>query len=242
MCKHMRHCKEHVIRQYALNIHSGRLLDLACGKGQDLEWLAQLGVSDITGVDVDLPALCYYYTKYIQHVDRGHLQHVRQIQALSLHQVDINEPASLEELIAAGPFENVVCQFAVHHFTPAAIGQIHRLLVAGGRLILSYMDRELVKSTLGRLASSEWGNVNGNWKYKCVLENETHQVQIKLPFTQGLQTEVAYTKAELVRLVGAALELESEVNFREIKPKTLLQVGDEDHVGMYNGLVFVKKG
>lgn len=168
-------------------ISQSQFLDIACGRGGDIQkWHAQ-SLKNVIGLDID--------PHYIHEAKR------RNAQLSSSRSYDTNNykfyvirpdediPAYLHNNRLQHKFDNVSCQFAIHYFFEseskirALLHQVSSMLYTGGHFIVTAMNGDRVLSLLGP---------DGRYKSDCmILECDT--VHQELHFSQELRVHIAGT-------------------------------------------------
>ncbi len=186
---------------YPNELGESRLVDLACGKGQDIARAIEIGFTDIVAVDKDADAL------YELKERKYNLRFKRQGASASVqvHEVDLENPASetISKInVREGSANAALCSFAIHYICHSGhsgktdplvefVKLTKHLLKPGGRLLITAFDGlkifDLLKSR------EEWTLEDDNQvKYAIKREfnsdsfiKQDQKIGVLLPFSGG---------------------------------------------------------
>ncbi len=195
--------KTNLLETYLYPKSSGttRIMDIACGKGQDLARAIDIGYDEIIAMDRDIDAL-------YELLERKYNLRVRNkgVSAnVHIKKVDLEESAdaNIKSLkIPSGSVDSAMINFAIHYICHSAIpGKIDPLeefvqlvkfyLKSGGRIMITAFNGEDIFNILKN--KDEWSQTeNGQLKYSIkrafssdVLTDKDQAIDVLLPFSAG---------------------------------------------------------
>lgn len=230
------------------------VIDLASGKGQDMNKYADVGASRVLFVDNDSAALDELVRR--KHTSR-HSGGLAIFTLLADLTADSKETIKLVEEAKFRQCDLIVCNFAIHYLasTQTAIQNMatlaSSLLADNGRLLITCFDGKKVFDLISRTGS--WAiRENNVLKYSIVLEEKReefmHGTKIKLilPFTQGDHVEESLVDLDMLAkgMASKGLSEEARGSFSDfaygMKKMPTMSPGDETFVSLYSYLVFNK--
>ena len=252
---------------YPKTSEKARLMDIACGKGQDIARAIDIGFEEIIALDKDVDAIYELLER------KYNLRVKRKGAAANIHVKQLDLEDSSEDIIKslkiqAGSVDAANCSFAIHYIChSAAPGKIDPLtefakmtchyLKSGARIMLTAFNGKDVFNALA--GKDEWSlKEKGHVKYSIkrdfsseTLTAKDQPISVLLPFSGGnYYTEflVNYDNLQDVfekngfRLVktdgfGSLLKAYKKAN---AKGYALLSREDQEYVSLYGYLIFEK--
>lgn len=217
--------KAELIQKYSSTIPSDSwVIDLGCGKGQDLHKYMSNNISNALFIDNNENNLCTVIERKYNSLYNGKNSLGIYIKNLNLLDNWKVNKASLDESI---PFiqknknKLIVCNFAIHYFVQDIdnlIDLIDSLMPSGGRFMFTCLNGEKVYNLLkSGTEFKPWGDgikylIKPNFKNKIFKGGE--EIEILLPFSDTLYKEYLVNLTLLEkRLKKKKIVLESQANF-----------------------------
>lgn len=179
------------------------VIDLAVGKGQDLNKYVSHGVSRLLGIDIDRVALNELLTRYYALASKYDSKVKMNV---SIMQQDLSQPQAeivdrIKSLWKVGNDfvypDLIVCNLAIHYFIKTVdelsnvTSMIKSLLPSGGLFMYTTFNGKAIHQLLLDSPNGEWiSQVSGSVKYRIIKKypgEQLHEfgqtIQVKLPFT-----------------------------------------------------------
>ena len=245
-----------------------RMMDIACGKGQDIARAIDIGFEEIIALDKDVDALYELLDrKYNLRVKRKGASANIHIKRLDLEDSSDEIIKSLK--IEAESVDAANCSFAIHYICHSAlVGKKDPItefaktaayyLKSGGRIMLTAFNGKDVFDTLQD--RSEWSlTENGHVKYSIkkeftseVMTENDQKISVLLPFSGGnyyseylvnYETIQSVFEANGFRLLktdgfGSLLRSYKKANIKGYQSMSAI---DKEYVGLYGYMIFERE-
>jgi hypothetical protein len=213
------------------------VIDLAAGRGADLNRYVQAGVQSAIFVDIDKTALAELISRKFELIARrradkkGHSP--KELKGMSIHTLvaDLNAPyqntinSILDFNVSEGTMDGCVCNFAIHYFLNTVesarnfLKLVASMLKIGGVFIFTCMNGKEIFDLLMKSPNGEWSVREGDMiKYEVkkkfmgtALADYGQAISVKLPFTEDTYTEVLVNIDFIIR-EAAKLGMNVELN------------------------------
>lgn len=255
--------KSSLIKQIA---NSNLVVDLACGRGADLNRYYIYGIKKLVMVDSDSNALTELIARKY-----NILRHKRDLDnfiSILTVQSDITQYKETKDKIynilnTDSPNVNhIVCNFAIHYFVKNIAGfvsLVNDLLLSKGTIIITYQDGkktfDLLKKNEGEIALYEGTRIKYHIKAKYsskTFTNGSQKIDILLPFSQGKMYEEELVKIDTIisifkkanfLLIDHGEFMNSFDKFKTINNQVWSNVSeiDKTFLSLYDYVVFQKK-
>lgn len=204
--------KETIIQDYYKGFDC--VVDLACGRGQDMSRFARHGVRKLIGVDQDAAALAEFSRRILS--PKGPRNGIR-IMLVKSDLLEASLPGKVLELTAGSAANGVVCNLAIHYMF-ADTGMVERLagiiaqMTKSGSAVFSctVLDGERVHNKIGELAQGTSWDLKENNLLKYSIRRDYasqeltaagQQIGVLLPFSQNRYYQEFLVPADT--LIGA---------------------------------------
>lgn len=241
------------------------LIDLMCGKGQDLARAIEMGFNEITMVDRDIDALYELlqrkYNLRLKTKDASASVHIRQIDFENAYE-DIIVQTELPTEVSSAMLNfgvHYLCHDKSEHNKNLPLADLFRLvdhvLRKQGRFLVTCFDGQAVFDLLK--GTDEWSTEGGKYSIKKAytsteLTDLNQAIDVRLPFSGdayyreylvnvGFLTSVAAEHGfELVTNESFSMMLKQ---FKRHNSKVFAQLDDADKqwIGLYSYMIFQKK-
>lgn len=241
--------KNSVIKLYANDINW--VIDLASGKGQDLQKYINCNIKNILMTDNDQSALMEIVNRKFQYIYDTKITNnanvfIRHINLLDPYEHNINMLTAFNIPINGVPL--IVCNFALHYITRNKnsirnfVNLVNKLLRVGGIFIYTAFDG---KKIFDLLINNDWNIINNNeilYSIKKKYDNSEftgidQKIDVLLPFSNGsyyeeylinsklLNSELAKKKINLVNSNSFCVYFDK---FKQEKPQFYNKLSDDD--------------
>lgn len=254
-----------IFENITVSVKSKSVIDLACGKGQDLNKYYNLGYEKAIFVDGDALALCELLVRrYTKILDR---KKNYKMNINILHRdltLDADETYQLfKPLLDVQEFGLIVCNLAIHYLieTPDLIKNfiklIRQLSTTGTYFMYTCFSGQAVLDLLN--GQNEWKYVqNDRLKYNIIkkfsttkLEEHSQTIEVKMPFSDKYYTENLVNLKSLneyfVKFGFNLIVCESFSNFmpkfKTENPSVYNMLTEEDlqYIGLFHYTILSKK-
>ncbi len=224
--------KSEIIQRYSEILkENATVIDLGCGKGQDLFKYANMkNITDVLFVDNNennLSMLIDRKYKFTTNHDKNSLGiYIKNLDLSKDWQTNLKSIKESHPLLKMGNVKLIVCNFAIHYFTKSAddinnlVALIHSLLAFGGRFIFTCLDGEKIFDLLRRSSYNKWGDDNKYLikpNYKKQMFKGGEEIEILLPFSDIPYKEYLVNLTLVKRcLERKKIMQESVANFGEV--------------------------
>ena len=237
------------------------VIDLASGKGQDLNKYVEKGFKNIMLTDNDLDALCDIIDrKHKIKTIKNHAIYIKQLNLLDGHK--INTALTYQDInIPNGGVKTVICNLALHYIIPTKVklqnfvNYLDSILAADGLFIFTAFNKDSVLNLFNE--STEWNRYGSPDSKKPVysIKNKTKrtklQIEVLLPFSNGeyynevlinttiLNDQLAKKKIRLIKTGGFDTYLESFAIHKNHFHKELRDI-DIEFISLYQYYIYKK--
>lgn len=259
--------KNALIQMYAEN-NSNWVIDLACGKAQDLFKYTDCGIKNILMIDIDISALTEVIHRKYTYINNKHSS----ISNIFIKQLDLSESYKKNiDIICEPPFRIlnngvplVICNFALHYLIPNKskiqnfCNLLNKLLEPGGIFMFtSFNSKKVFELLKGTEAWNRYKDEKLIFSIKKkytddVFTGLNQKIDVLLPFSNGLyyteylineellERELAKKKIVLINKDSFDIYMDK---FKKTKPhfyKELTDI-DNEYISLYNFYVFNKQ-
>ncbi len=224
--------KYELIKKYA--IEGSWLVDLGCGKGQDLFKYIKSRIGNVLLIDANENNLCEVIARKYSFC--GNKAFDRSAMSIYVQALDLNAYYidNLNQLNAAGipivkhETKLIVCNFAIHYLIRTTrqitnvVNMVNSLLASGGRFMITFMDGKKIFDLLS--LSNEWGD-GTKYKIKKIYRGAkftgiNQMIDVLLPFSDGKLYQESLVNLELLEKYFAKkkIMLESHDTFETYLP------------------------
>lgn len=245
-------------KSFEYKIYKNWVVDLACGKGQDLFRISNLGFKNGLFIDNDKAAL-YEFNERKKGLSNKINMRIN-TKLVDLAHTNYNEIIDSLNMIRLNQANLVVCNLAIHYFTESTdmitnfINLINELITKNGVVIISCFDGASIFEMLRD--SNEYSLMeNDVKKYSIVkdyktnyLQNTGQKIKVLLPFSGKGEYYSEYLVntdylTEIFESKGFSKYTSESFNSLFSKYKNLDQLSEQDkeYVGLYKYMIYIKE-
>jgi hypothetical protein len=254
--------KRQIIQSF--NLRGCNVIDLGCGRGQDIHKLISADVRNVLMIDSVQMNLCeLIYRKYSYCADRRINGRIGvYVQCLDLTRPYVETLTQIHDsgipLIVANT-RLVICNFAIHYLIGSPdkvtnlVNLVYNMLPVGGRFMCTYMDGHRVYDLVNK--TGEWKKTtesveHDTTKYHVMLVPSTTkptkkiqglEIDVLLPFSNGMYYREPLVDIEMLtkKFKQKKMVLESLTHFTDYNHSELPQC-DLEYIKLLDCAVFLK--
>lgn len=245
-------------KTFEYKVYKNWIVDLACGKGQDLFRIANLGFKNGLFVDVDTSAL-YELNERKRGLSNKISMRIH-TKLIDLSNTSYNDILDNLNMIRLNQANLVICNFAIHYFTENSdmitnvVKLISELINKNGVVIITCFDGQKIFDLLNGVEEYSIEE-NGVKKYSIIkdykgeyLQDFGQKIKVLLPFSGKGEYygEYLVNTTALTNIFNDNGFIEYNTNnfdylFDRYNNLSLLSDKDKEYVSLYKYIIYIKK-